>query len=242
LVGAVLNFADITAFNALHAQLQMFVHMVSHDLRTPLTIISGHAEMVEGRQQELGINGEMLASLQAIRRGVKQMASMIQDLTDMARSEGSQLQLTREPILLASFLSDLLQRSAVALTVGRVHLKLPAALPPVLADYNRLERIIVNLLSNALKYSEPNSSVFVSARLTDDMVEVSMKDQGRGIDPKDVPHLFERFYRAQGARRAEGIGLGLYITKILVEAQGGRIWVESEVGKGSTFSFTLPIV
>ena len=124
---------------------------------------------------------------------------------------------------------------------SRIQEEIPADLPPVCADYARLERILINLLSNALKYSDPGTPVRLRAWQQDGQVVVAVSDQGRGIAPEEIPHLFERFYRTAGARKAEGIGLGLYITRILVEAHGGRIWVESEVGKGSTFSFSLPI-
>ncbi|MDA8216407.1 MAG: ATP-binding protein, partial [Dehalococcoidales bacterium] len=108
-----------------------------------------------------------------------------------------------------------------------------------LADANRLERVLTNLLSNALKYSEDTIRVTVGADA--DELTVAVADKGRGIAKEDLPHLFDRFYRVGQSRRMEGLGLGLYITKMLVEAHGGRIWVDSEVGKGSTFSFTLPL-
>jgi len=95
-------------------------------------------------------------------------------------------------------------------------------------------------LSNAMKYSPPETEVVVTAEIQHGEVTVSVTDSGAGIAREELSHLFERFYRAKGTRKAEGLGLGLYITKMLVEAMGGRIWVESEVGKGSTFSFALP--
>jgi signal transduction histidine kinase len=166
---------------------------------------------------------------------------MIQDLVDAARQEGGQLHLERQPVLLQTYLPELFQRATTVMETSRVRLDLPGDLPAVFADYNRLERIITNLLSNALKYSGPGAPVLVRARRIAAEVEVAVIDQGRGIAPDDLPHLFERFYRAKGERATEGIGLGLYITKQLVEAHGGRIWVESEVGNGSTFMFTLPL-
>jgi signal transduction histidine kinase len=104
-----------------------------------------------------------------------------------------------------------------------------------------LERILLNLLSNAMKYSPPESPIRLQARRTDGEVLVSVVDQGIGIAPEDQPRLFERFCRPKGVRRADSVGLGLYITRMLVEAHGGRIRVESELGKGSTPSFTLPL-
>ena len=139
------------------------------------------------------------------------------------------------------YFMDFLQRNAGVLDTDRIQLDVPEELPLVSADYNRLERVFTNLLSNALKYSDTDTPVVVRALQVGEMVEIAITDQGKGIPPDDLPHLFERFYRAQGARKADGIGLGLYIAKALVEAHGGRIWVESEEGKGSTFSFTLPV-
>jgi signal transduction histidine kinase len=150
--------------------------------------------------------------------------------------------LNREAIDLHAYLPEFLQRSATAIDTTRIRLEVAADVPAVNADYNRLERIILNLLTNALKYSDPGTPVQLRAQRTDHVVEISVTDQGQGITPEDLPHIFERFYRAAGRRKAEGIGLGLYISKLLVEAHGGRIWAESAVGKGSTFSFTLPVV
>jgi two-component system CheB/CheR fusion protein len=222
-------------------QQESFLYMVSHDLRNPLSIMSGYASQLEEQSQALGIDEEMRSGFQAIRRSVYRMDGMIQDLTDMARLEGGQFQLHCEPVNLADYLTQLLQRSSAALEVNRIQLDIPADLPPVRADDNRLDRIMTNLLSNALKYSDPGTPVLIRVRRLNDIVAVSITDQGRGIAPDDLPHLFERFYRTTTARKIEGIGLGLYITRMLVEAHGGHIEVVSEVGKGSTFSFTLPI-
>lgn len=115
-----------------------------------------------------------------------------------------------------------------------------AGLPPAQADENRLERILVNLLSNALRYADPDTPVLVRARQIDGDVEVSVTDQGPGLTPEQLAQLFKPFSRI-ARERDGGIGLGLYITKQLVDAHGGRIRAESELGKGSTFSFTLPI-
>jgi two-component system phosphate regulon sensor histidine kinase PhoR len=123
----------------------------------------------------------------------------------------------------------------------RVEVLIAPDSPAVDADPDRLERIFANLVSNALKYSAPEMPVVIRAEAKDREMVVAVADRGEGIDPKDVPHIFERYYRTGDKRRSGGIGLGLYITKMLVEAHGGRIWVESELGKGSTFYFTLPL-
>jgi signal transduction histidine kinase len=127
------------------------------------------------------------------------------------------------------------------LDIDRIQIEVRDDLPAVLADINRSERILVNLLSNALKYSPAGTPVLVKAEPENGLVRIAVADQGDGISPEDQPYIFDRFYRSATAKKAEGLGLGLYICKALVENQGGRIWVESEVGKGSKFYFTLPI-
>ena len=241
IIGVVGTYTDITPLHELQEQQKVLIHLVSHDLRAPLAIIKGHVQVLEEVRAASGADGLMMQSLKAVDRGIDRMDAMISDLVDAARAEGQQLALKRETVDLGAYLPEYLHRSATAMDTGRIVLDVPDELPPVSADYNRLERILTNLLTNALKYSDPGTPVRVSARQTDHAVEIAVTDQGRGISPDDLPHLFERFYRAKGARKAEGLGLGLYITRMLVEAHGGRIRVESEVGKGSTFSFTLPI-
>jgi NtrC-family two-component system sensor histidine kinase KinB len=239
-VGVVTTYSDITPLHDLQEQ-QLLLHLVSHDLRTPLSVIGGYTSVIADKVKELSIDGDIITSLNAIQRGVKRMTTMIEDLTEMARVEGGQLQLKREPVELATYLQDFLQRSATVFDMARIHLDIATELPPVLADYDRLDRILSNLLSNALKYSDPGTPVQIRVCVQDGEIVVSVTDHGRGIPPDDVSHLFQRFYRAKGERRAEGIGLGLYITKTLVEAHDGRIWVESEVGKGSTFYVALQV-
>lgn len=222
-------------------QLQTFLYMVSHDLRNPLTVLSGYASELEERGRTLGVDGEMQAGFQAMRRSVTRMDGMIKDLTDVAHLEGGQLQLRCAPVLLTDYVATLLQHSTAVLAVDRLQLDIPADIPPVLADENRLDRIMTNLLSNAFKYADPDTPVQISARRQHDEVVIVVTDHGQAIPSEALPRLFERFYRAPKPWKSEGLGLGLYITRLLVEAHGGRIWVESEDGKGSTFSFTLPI-
>ncbi len=242
LLGVVANFTDITRLHNLQEQQKALLQMASHDLRVPLTVIKGHAQVVASMLEEKNIDGLLRQSMTAIDRGVNRMDTMIQDLVDVTRWEGVQLELKREPVALPPYVEDLLRRLSMAMETSCIRVEMPAGLPPVFADYARLERILVNLLSNALKYSDPGTPVLLRARQQEGQVVVSVSDQGQGIAPEEIPRLFTRFYRSKVSRKAEGIGLGLYITRVLVEAQGGRVWVESEVGKGSTFYFTLPVV
>ena len=238
--GVIATLTDITTLHELQEKMRTFVQMVSHDLRAPLTIINGHAGLLQELTEH---NDDPLAqhSAEAIIRGVKRMDMMIEDLVDAARLEGGQMRLKLQTISLPAYLPELLARNAAALQAERIRLDLPNDLPTVRADDTRLERILLNLLSNAQKYAAPSTPIRVHVQQTDDELTIAVIDQGQGIHPDDLPHLFERFYRARGERRAEGIGLGLYISRLLVEAHGGHIRVESELGKGSTFTFTLPL-
>ena len=241
IIGVVSTYTDISELRKLQTRQEDMLRTISHDLRSPLTIIKGHSQLLEeaGREQQ---HSEMeRESITSILRGIQGMEVMIQDLVDSARLEGGQLQLTLAPVELCAFTDDLLHRAAAVMATERIHLDCPIHLPIVQADSHRLERIFANLLSNALKYSDPGTPVLLHIRRAENEVAVSVTDAGTGIAAEDLPHLFERYYRANSERKKEGIGLGLYITRMLVEAHGGRIWVESEVGKGSTFTFTLPI-
>jgi len=238
--GAVSSYTDITNLHALQEQREVLLHSVSHDLRIPLTIVNGHAQLLVTLREEANINGAMRQSIEAILRGTHQMNVMIADLVDAARQESRQLRLRLAPVHLDAFLQGLLDHSKAVLEVQRITPDLPPDLPGVLADTDRLERIFLNLLSNALKYSLPETPVHVAARSSGGEVVISVSDTGPGIDPADLPHLFERFYRGKGEHKTEGLGLGLFITKMLVEAHGGQIRAESMPGQGSTFEFTLP--
>ena len=239
-VGAVVTFNDISDLVELQRAQQEMASIVAHDIRQPLTIILGQAQLL-CRRLDAGDIQQARRSSEAIATSAQRMNVMIQDLVDSLRVEAGRLELSPRPIDLGSYLRDLLQRSATALQTGRVRLSVPPGLPPASADPNRLDRIVLNLLSHSLKYSGPESPVDLRVERANGEVVVSMHDLGPDIAPQDLPHVFERFYRAKGPHRKEGIGLGLYLSRLLVEAQGGRIWVESAPGQGSTFLFTLPL-
>ena len=243
MLGAVVTFTDITAQHALQEQMQDLLRAVSHDLRNPLAAVRGQAEMLLRMLDRAGLAGRERKSAEAILSSAERMDVLIQDLVDAARLGAGQVRLSLEPVDLRSFVLQLLERVGATMDTRRVRVIGGEGLPPVLADLARLERILVNLLSNALKYSAPGSEVTVTLSHRNGEVTTAVSDHGPGIAPEEQPHLFERFYRARAGReRPEGLGLGLYITRGLVEAHGGRIWVESRVGVGSTFSFSLPVV
>ncbi len=239
-VGAVGTSTDITALHLLQQEREILLHTISHDLRIPLTVIQGYGQLLQETLEREWSDEVALLMTGELLKGARRMGRMVDDLVDTARLEGGQLLLAAEPIDLRSFVAGMLARLEGVIETGRLRLDIAPDLPPVLADPDRLERILLNLLTNAQKYSPPQSPIRLQARAADNSVEVAVIDRGVGIASQDQPHIFERFYRPQGERRSDSVGLGLYITRRLVEAHGGRIRVESEPGEGSAFLFTLP--
>ena len=189
------------------------------------------------------VGGDAFATgrVEAVLRCAKRMDAMIEDLVDSARNDSHQLRLRPQPIDVAAYLSELLDRSAPLLEVGRVRL------PPngaggliALADPCRLDRIVLNLVTNALKYSPPGSAVELGAAATDGWVTISVADHGPGIPSADLPHVFDRFYRGHGTAARGGLGIGLYSVRLLVEAHGGRVRVTPGPHGGTTFKVALP--
>jgi len=242
-VRAVLGISrDITERKRTEEFREEYTHSISHDLRAPLTTIQGHAQLLQRALENAGSESRLQRSVDAIANAARRMNAMIQDLVDSARLEAGQLKMNRWSQDLHSFVLELRERLGGLVEAERIRAEVPDDLPHVSADPDRLERILMNLLSNALKYSSPDSEVLIKAERIGQEVLISVIDRGVGIAAEDLPHIFERFYTAKsGRRKAEGLGLGLYITRMLVEAHGGRIWVNSDLGKGSTFSFTLPM-
>lgn len=230
---------NVSELNTLREQDRLLLHTMAHDLRSPATIIDGHLnlllELIGPQQQLVGEN------VVALRRALRRMGIIIDDLTEVSRLDAGGITLEPEPVALAAFLPELLAGNPEMLDPAQISLAVPDDLPPVYADPDRLRRILANLLVNARKYSAPGAPIRVDARLLDGCVEIRVTDQGQGIPAGEIDRIFDRFYRSTYKRRGEGIGLGLYITKALVEAHGGRIQVESEIGNGSTFAFTLPL-
>jgi signal transduction histidine kinase len=210
---------------------------IAHELRTPLTVIRGDLEaLLDGVYQP---TPEALASLQ---EETLLLSRLVDDLRALAQAEAGQLRLARQPTDLTGLLRGVIasfdlqaESQGQTLTLG-----LPADLPVVDVDPQRVRQVVANLVSNALRYTPPGGTVTVAASPTDQGVEIAVSDTGEGITPADLPHVFDRFWTGDRGW-AEGSGLGLAIARELVRAHGGRIWAESELHRGSTFRFTLPL-
>jgi signal transduction histidine kinase len=214
-------------------QREDLLRAVSHDLRNPLQVVLLQCQRLLRRPEGDPARRPAHSILAATHR----MDRMLRDLADAARSESGSLDLAPAPLELKPFVDGVLEATDGVLERPRVENAIPVSVPRVLADPDRLERILVNLVGNALKYSQDR--VVVTAGGDGDVVRISVEDRGPGIAPEDLPRIFERYYRGQ-RHEGEGLGLGLFIVRKLVEAHGGRIWADSRPGQGSTFTFTLP--
>ena len=222
-------------------QRDAYVRAVSHDLRHPLTIIQGQAQMLWRSLQKDTYDGPRLRTVEAILASSRSMNAMIQDLVDAARLEGGQVRLNLTSVEMGAFVLDLKARLAGTFEAERIAVEAPEGICPVRADPERLERILMNLLSNAFKYSPPDTPITVRIEQQGGEVITAVSDRGAGIPAEELPRLFQQYYRTTATRaRPESLGLGLHICRGFVEAPGGRIWVDSELGKGSTFYFSLP--
>jgi PAS domain S-box-containing protein len=238
-VGAVVTFHDMTEVRRLQQRQEEYVGLISHDLRAPLTVILGHAQLLLHWAAQQDLEREASSAKAVVESGTR-MHTLIEDLLARSHWENGSAKLHLAPIDLVQLSRRIVDQTAASADGKRIDLEAVEQLP-VVVDPAQIERVVVNLLTNALKFSAPESLVVVRVYSDSNRGMLSIADQGVGIDPKDLPHLFEKYYRARTVGQVEGSGLGLYISRLIVEAHGGRIWAESEIGTGSTFMFSLPL-
>ncbi|MBI4497865.1 MAG: PAS domain S-box protein [Chloroflexi bacterium] len=241
LIGAVIIFEDITPLKELERLREEWTSVVGHDLRQPVTVISGYAGLLARRAEQQA--PALKAGAEHILAGARQLNRMITDLLDVSRIEARRLKLERQVVDLPALVETVVERTAAVTQGHPVRVAVMGDIPRLEADPGRLEQVLGNLLSNAAKYGYPDTEIRVEVERLNDEVRVSVANQGEGIAPEELPRLFERFRRTRIAQeqRITGLGLGLYITRGLVEAHGGRIWAESIPGRTTTFRFILPL-
>jgi signal transduction histidine kinase/DNA-binding NarL/FixJ family response regulator len=240
-VGHALTMQDVTYLKEVDRIRTEFVHTVSHDLRSPLTSVIGYAELVE-RAGPLNENQQDF--IKRIQDSIQHITSLINDLLDLGSIEAG-MDTRREFVQLEGILRytiEMLQGQIKSKNLN-VHMDVTPSLPPLRANPVRLRQVLDNVIGNAIKYSYANGEIDISIRFEENQIILKVTDQGPGIPPSDQPHIFDKFYRGTNITSdVEGSGLGLAIVKNIVESHQGRIWVESTIGKGSSFFIVLPVV
>jgi two-component system phosphate regulon sensor histidine kinase PhoR len=239
--GVLLLFQDLTEVRGLQTMRRELVGNISHELRTPIAGIKAMVETLRG-----GAIDDREAAIDFLTRidsEVDRLTQMVSELTELSRIETGRAELTLSPLNINLLVDEVItqldaqaQRQQVTITADT-----SPDLPVIRADHDRLRQTLTNLVHNAIKFNHHGGTVTVSTSADAESVTVSVADTGIGISRDDLPHVFERFYKADKARPTGGSGLGLAIAKHVVQAHDGRIWAQSDEGKGSTFSFSLPI-
>jgi two-component system, OmpR family, phosphate regulon sensor histidine kinase PhoR len=242
-LGTILVFHDLTRIKQLESARKEFVANVSHELRTPLSLIKGYVEtLLDGAIQEPKIAEKFLHTID---RNADRLKLIIEDLLSISELESGRVTLKVQPVPVAILADKILTDFKSRAEAQKVQLVNEATDITVLADANRIEQVLANLIDNAIKYGHREGGIItIQAVATDGgLARISVRDNGPGIPKEALDRLFERFYRVDKARSREqgGTGLGLSIVKHIIQSHGGKVWAESELGKGSVFCFTLPI-
>ncbi|ABO34606.1 integral membrane sensor signal transduction histidine kinase [Methanococcus maripaludis C5] len=218
------------------------IAIVSHELRTPLTSIKGYVELVlDGTMG--AINDSQRKCLQVADDNIVRLRRLIESMLDLSKIERGELEMYREKVNICEIVGDVIQYLKPLATEKNIKLNKNVEKITLEADKDRITQVLTNLIENAIKFSPANESILVNGTLEDEGLHLKVTDHGAGIPKKDMEKVFDRFYQVDSStkRKKGGSGLGLAVCKSIVEAHGGSIWVESELGKGSTFHIILPI-
>lgn len=239
LINIIGTVRDITRFRQAEELKSTFISIISHELKTPVALIKGYVGTLR-REDASWDHSVVQESLSIIEEEADHLTILIDNLLDASRLQVNELALKCSDVHLPEMSKRLAERFRTQTTQHKIIVDFPPDFPVVLADDTRLQQVLSNLMSNAIKYS-PEGEIRISGQVRPDFVIVCVSDQGPGIFPDDIPHIFDRFYRAPDVvRQTKGAGLGLYLARAIVEAHDGRIWVDPESGKGARICFSLP--
>ena len=240
-LGAVLGLRDVTAQREAEELQATFLSVISHELQTPLAVIRGYAELLADAAGQIK-PGELRQKLGIVAEESAKLSKMVTNLLDASRIQAGGLELKPEPVDLRRLVERVVQKMAPLSASIASWSAMSHELPPVLADYERVEQVLTNLLENAIKYSPGGGTILITGDLTSDEVIIHVSDEGIGVPEAERQRIFSRFHRlnSRQVRQMKGVGLGLYIARAIVGAHGGRIWVDAAPGGGAQFSFSLP--
>jgi len=240
LVNIITTVRDITRFREADELKATFISVVSHELKTPVALIKGYVSTL--RRDDAHWDKEIVNdSLQIIEEEADRLGEYIENLLDVTRLQANGFSLNMNDTQLAEIIKRVAERLQTQTSKHSIIVDIPQPLPVIVCDDTRINQVISNLVANAIKYA-PDGEIRIKAVQKEANIVVCVSDEGPGIDPNDAPYIFDRFYRAPDAsRQTKGAGLGLFLAKAIVEAHGGRIWIDFEVGRGARICFCLPV-
>lgn len=237
--GYIMSSVDITDRKLNEQRKNDFIGMVSHELKTPLTSLNGFIQILF-RNAQIGGDAPTVSVLEKAGRQIRKMTEMINGFLNISRLELGKLVVLKDRFLINNLIEEVIRESYITQPSHVVTYQTCGDVV-VCADRDKIESTISNLLSNAIKYSAKGSTIYVNCEIKQDSVYISIRDEGIGIHSKDVRKIFERYYRSENNNMISGFGLGLYLCSEIVKLHEGKIWAESETGRGSTFCFSLPL-
>jgi signal transduction histidine kinase len=241
MVNIITDVHDITRFREAEELKSTFISVISHELKTPVSLIKGYAGTLR-REDARWDEKTLRESLAVIEEESDRLNELIDNLLDASRLQVGALPLKMHPLALDEMSRRVVTKFRSQSDKHHFVVEFPPDFPVVRGDEARLEQVLSNLLTNAIKYSPQGGTISVTGHVWPDRVVTTVSDQGIGIAPAEQTRVFDAFYRVDDAptRRTQGTGLGLYLAKAVVQAHGGHIWVESEPGQGAAFSYSLP--
>jgi PAS domain S-box-containing protein len=239
LLNVIATVRDITRYRQAEELKSTFISIISHELKTPVALIKGYVSTL--RREDAVWDPQIVQdSLEVIEEEADRLGELIENLLDASRLQAGGMALKRSDVSIPELAQRMSRRMQTQTNRHQITANFPNDFPVILADENRLEQVLINLIGNAIKYA-PGGIIHVSGQARPDSVIVCVSDEGPGIAPEDIPHLFDRFYRApEMAKQTKGAGLGLYLARAVIEAHGGRIWVDTAPGRGVHMCFSLP--
>jgi PAS domain S-box-containing protein len=239
LMNIIASVRDITHFRQAEEIKSVFVSVVSHELKTPVALIKGYVGTL--RRKDVSWDSEIVQdALEVIEEEADRLTELIENLLDASRLQAGGFSLNLAEIRVDELAEEMAERYRTQTNNHRILVQFPADFPIIIGDKNRLEQVFYNLLSNAIKYSPDGGEITINGQIRAEQIIVCIQDQGTGIAQEDAPHIFDRFYRAdEASKMTQGAGLGLYLSRAIIEAHQGRIWVEPRQEAGTRICFSL---
>jgi K+-sensing histidine kinase KdpD len=240
LLNIIATVRDITRFRESEELKSTFISVISHELKTPVALIKGYVGTL--RREDANWDREIVKdSLAVIEEEADRLTGLIENLLDASRLQAGGLSISLSDVALNVVADRIAKRFQTQTSIHKIVVDFPENFPIVTGDETRLEQVLSNLISNGIKYSPQGGEIRVSGQVRPAQVIVCVSDDGPGVAPEDIPHIFDRFYRSSNAKRTtKGAGLGLYLARAVIEAHGGRIWVDPRPGNGARICFSIP--